>query len=157
MNRFSEIQTFANAWVVLALLPLLAVCLWGMTGGDHATIMLVSSIGTVMLVSLLSLTMKTTSNENGIKVVVILLPFVFRKKIKWKEIDFMEIRKYDGLYEFGGFNSPGIRYGKNGLVGYRIRGDVGIFLYLKDGTTILIGTNKPRSASALIKERAADS
>jgi hypothetical protein len=55
------------------------------------------------------------------------------------ELSKYEIRTYQPIREYGGW---GIRYGSSGKA-YNISGNTGMQLELKDGTRILLGTQKP--------------
>lgn len=63
--------------------------------------------------------------------------------LKWRSIDRSEVDKisfvkYSALTEYGGW---GIKYGRNG-VAYNVSGNYGIFVELKSGKTMMLGTVK---------------
>ncbi len=63
--------------------------------------------------------------------------------LKWRSIDRSEVDKisfvkYNALTEYGGW---GIKYGRNG-VAYNVSGNYGIFVELKSGKTMMLGTVK---------------
>jgi Family of unknown function (DUF6141) len=75
-------------------------------------------------------------------------PFQFKFKLyKWSEIANCYVRKYQPLWEFGGW---GIKYGSNGMA-YNISGNMGIQLEFLDNRKILIGTNKPDEVQKVIQ------
>ena len=62
---------------------------------------------------------------------------------KWKSIDRSEVAniscvKYSALKEYGGW---GIKYGRKGIA-YNVSGNYGIFVELKSGKTMMLGTVK---------------
>lgn len=65
-------------------------------------------------------------------------PFKMRE-IPHKDIDTAMEREYSALREFGGWGVRVSKYGK----AYNAYGDKGVQLVLRDGSTILIGSQKP--------------
>jgi hypothetical protein len=66
-------------------------------------------------------------------------PFFSKEKIiPFETIKMMEVRKYNPIWEFGGW---GIRYGKKGKA-YNVKGNIGLQIYFKSGKSLLIGTQK---------------
>ncbi|MFP4089211.1 MAG: hypothetical protein ACLFUB_07505 [Cyclobacteriaceae bacterium] len=59
--------------------------------------------------------------------------------LRWEEIEEAYVREYDALSDYGGW---GIKYGSHGKA-YTVRGKYGLQLDLKDGRSILLGTQKP--------------
>jgi len=62
---------------------------------------------------------------------------------KWRSIDRTEVAsisfvKYSALKEYGGW---GIKYGRKGIA-YNVSGNYGIFVELKSGKTMMLGTVK---------------
>ena len=66
------------------------------------------------------------------------------KKITAKEIERYEIRKFRAKHEYGGHGIRRRRLRKYGKA-YTVFGNVGLQLYLKNGTKILIGTQKKQA------------
>ena len=60
----------------------------------------------------------------------------------------MEVRQYKPLSEYGGW---GLRYGSSGKA-YNVSGNIGIQLHFKDGSTLLIGTNKKEEVEVVLKQ-----
>lgn len=52
----------------------------------------------------------------------------------WESIDYCEIKKYNPIMDYGGW---GIRIGA-----YNVSGNTGLLIYFKDGTKLMLGTNK---------------
>ncbi len=73
---------------------------------------------------------------------------------KWMIFEFENMQKvepviYKPLMDYGGF---GIRYGKKGKA-YNVSGNKGVFLTLKNGKTILIGSNNHEVLYSAITEK----
>ena len=76
-------------------------------------------------------------------------PFISKEKIITIEsIARMEVRKYNPIWEFGGW---GIRHGIKGKA-YNVRGNMGLQLYFKNGKRLLIGTQKPEKVKWAINK-----
>ena len=66
-------------------------------------------------------------------------PFFSKEKIiPIETIKMMEVRKYNPIWEFGGW---GIRHGIKGKA-YNVKGNIGLQIYFKNGKRLLIGTQK---------------
>ena len=90
--------------------------------------------------------LETRINEKGIQVRF----FPFHTSfitISWDQLEKVEVRKYKPLGEYGGW---GLRYGSGGKA-YNISGNIGMQLTFKDGSTLLIGTNKKEEVEAILK------
>jgi hypothetical protein len=155
MSEFFEIQRFVNYWNAIAILPILGVSSWGFFKTSDPTLFTLSIFGIIISGILLTMRMTTIINEEYL--LIKFFPFFLRRKIFWSEVKRVEVIRYGGLYEFGGFNSPGIRFGRNGLVAYRIRGDMGILVETNELKRIIIGTRLPasvtKSLSGLLRRR----
>ncbi len=84
--------------------------------------------------------LKTIVRNGGIEIKY--FPFHLKyKTILLSDIAEYKIRKYSPLLEYGGW---GIRWGfsPRGMA-YNVHGNMGIQLILKDGSKVLIGTQKP--------------
>ncbi len=68
-----------------------------------------------------------------------LYPFMKFKTIKFDSIKQYKIRQYKPILEYGGW---GIRISHAGRA-FNVSGNIGLQLYLKDGSKILIGTSNP--------------
>jgi len=67
------------------------------------------------------------------------------KFFAWDSIKKMEIRKYNSLYEYGGW---GIRYGNGKAL--NVSGNMGLQLEFTDKSKLLIGTNKAEELEKVI-------
>jgi hypothetical protein len=76
-------------------------------------------------------------------------PFFSKEKIYSTEaIKKMEVRKYNPIWEFGGW---GVRHGLKGKA-YNVKGNIGLQLYFKDGKRLLIGTQKQEQVNWAIRK-----
>jgi len=76
-------------------------------------------------------------------------PFISKEKIiPLETIVEMEVRKYNPIWEFGGW---GIRYGNKGKA-YNVKGNIGLQLHFKNGKRLLIGTQKQEQVKWAIKK-----
>jgi len=102
-----------------------------------------SGIFIVLLVILLfmNLKLKTRIDENGIS-------YQFypihrsNKIISWSNISNSYIRNYDAIFEYGGWGMKFNFFKKNKGKSFTTKGNIGLQLELKNGTKILIGTQK---------------
>ena len=72
--------------------------------------------------------------------------------IPWEEISRHEVIKYRPIMDYGGW---GIRYGRKGKA-YNIQGNLGLYLTLKSGKTLLIGTQQPESLRSFMRSMPTD-
>src|SRR6476469_5927452 len=122
---------------------------------DEITKILVTGIIILVLLSLFAnIKMVTQLRENGIYVRFPPFQPSF-SKYEWKDISEAYIREYSALLEYGGwgirFGLMGIKYGKGGKA-YTLSGNQGLQLVMKDGSKILIGTQKPDELIAILKK-----
>ena len=93
------------------------------------------------------LRLKTKINEEGISFTY--RPFINKPKVfKWENIQKAYVRKYQPIWEYGGW---GIKYGIKGTA-YNTSGNKGLQLILKSGKKILIGTQKPKELEEFLKK-----
>jgi hypothetical protein len=82
------------------------------------------------------------------------LPFIFKeRKISREEIERYEVRQYKPIREYGGwgFRQRSRRLRKAGLA-YNVSGNIGLQLYLKNGTRILFGTQRKEAIDTAMKK-----
>jgi len=152
-NIYTERQRFNQWWlwaIIVGINVISIVASWqsistyGLTFANSFRIV----ITIFLLVSFLALKLETRINETGIEVRFFPFHFSF-KKISWKEIASVEVRKYSPIGEYGGW---GIKYGfsKAGKA-YNVSGNKGIQLVLNDGSKLLIGTNNEEEVAKALK------
>jgi hypothetical protein len=102
------------------------------------TSLILLAIAEVILFSKFKMTSEVCSDMIRVKFTYLFLRW---KEIKFDEIESYEINKYSPIREYGGW---GIRYSPlMKKKAYNISGNMGIKLKLKDGWTLLIGTQRP--------------
>ena len=91
--------------------------------------------------------LKTKIITEGVSVVF--HPFFTKPKLfRWEDIEKAFVRKYQPLWEYGGW---GIRFGMKGRA-YNTSGNKGLQLLMKSGKRILIGTQKSDELDAYLKK-----
>jgi hypothetical protein len=161
---FKEEQKFTQWWIWLLLLAAFGIAigpqwyglfqqvttgqLWGDNPASNEVLALTASLTTLMMVGILLLvktvTLQVKIHENGIS---FRYPPLVRKwrSIARAEIERYEVGKYRPVKRYGGW---GIRYGfgKSGKA-YTVTGRTGLKLIMKNGKTILLGTQRAQAIS----------
>ncbi|MDD4776898.1 MAG: DUF6141 family protein [Fermentimonas sp.] len=89
----------------------------------------------------LSLFSKLQTYINSEGIYLRYLPFQWRYKfIDWKAVDKLHIIRYRPILEYGGW---GFRKKRKGTVAYTVKGRLGLKIDLKNGKSVLIGTQYP--------------
>lgn len=105
------------------------------------------SIFAIVVLFFLLVKLTTVIDEKGISVKF--FPFHSKNVLyKWKDIDFVEIKNYSPLKEFGGW---GIRFGGKSSKMYSTRGNIAIELNFKKGPIRFIGTQKGKEVETVLK------
>lgn len=149
---FSETQKFNQWWLWVVLIGFCAFFLLGtykqlflgITFGDNPMsnngLVITNVFFAVFVLIFLMLKLETQIQANGIYVRF----FPFHFTFKFYAFDVLEkvyVRKYSPLWEYGGW---GLRYGMFGKgKAFNVSGDQGLQLEFKDGSRLLIGTQKP--------------
>ena len=114
---------------------------------NSTQILVVGTLICGLVVMMGNIKMTTIIKEDGIYVSY--KPFQPRfVKFEWANIQTAYMRKVNPLVEFRGW---GIKYGPMGK-GYLVAGNAGLQLQLKDGTMILIGTQKLEEMEDAVKK-----
>ncbi len=100
----------------------------------------------ISLVCIYLFKLETHIDSEGIKVRFFPIHMQARA-FRWEEIHVAEIRKYCPILEYGGW---GIRYSWRKGWAYHMKGKIGIQLTLKNGKSMLIGTQKAEEAQQLL-------
>ena len=152
---FHEVQGFRRLWMALLIVPgavaLIAVFAFAMMrqlgggipfGGDPMPDLLLRILGPFMILLgcflifiFLCMRLVVTVNREGLHIRYV--PFV-KRRIMFTDIAGCEARTYSPLRDYGGW---GIRRGKKGRA-YNVRGNRGVLLSFKDGTSLLIGSQR---------------
>ena len=164
---FNETQRFRNtAWlylVVLLFVFMVSLTIYGLYSQLYLKIpfgsnpmsdggLILMSVFTIALPALLlwlffvSRLETIVANDGGYYRYI---PFINKfRKIDTYSVDFCEVRKYHPIYEFGGW---GIRYSlKQKTMCYNVRGNLGVFLQLKNGKKLLLGSQNPHEFKSAI-------
>ncbi|HHH54139.1 MAG TPA: hypothetical protein ENK91_10805 [Bacteroidetes bacterium] len=150
--EFKEKQKFTQWWLWLILIGIGFIPIIGLYKqlvlkqffGDNPMSdfgLIVFSLIIFLIIGMFFLiALETEMSDTGIKMKFI--PFV-EKRIKWNEIKNAELIKY-------GFSGFGIRISlKYGTI-YNMKGKYGLFIELKNGEKILIGTQKEKELKEII-------
>ena len=158
---YSERQRFRQWWLWALVLIGPAIVLWaifqqivmGSQFGndpvpDYVLVVLVVIVGGGPLLFLYSTGLDTEVRDCG--VCIRFRPFHRR----WVVFDFESIQTaeaitYSPLKDYGGW---GIKYGRKGKA-YNVSGNTGVFLTLKDGKNVLIGSTNQDALYSRIQER----
>lgn len=113
-----------------------------------------ASVGIIVLLFLVallifSLRLKTRIDEKGVHYQFYPIHFSYRL-LSWNEISKCYVRKYNAIFEYGGW---GFRNGFRKKIGkaYNVKGNIGLQLELKNGKKILIGTQKKEEIQRVIE------
>lgn len=91
--------------------------------------------------------LKTVINQKSINIQF--FPFIREPKVfLWKDIQKIELKKYQPMVEYGGYGIRGLGDDK----AYNIQGDIGLKLYFKDGKKLMLGTQKPNEINKIVRE-----
>ena len=154
---FDESQRFNQWWIWAIILGVIGVSLYAsietiQMGDSLFNWTNFSVIIPVFIIPALFyfLKLKTKVEENGIYVRFI--PFHLKEIfISWDQLDECYIRTYSPLGEYGGW---GIKYGLGGAGKvYNVSGNQGLQLVFKDGSRLLIGTQKPEELQEIVKKQ----
>jgi hypothetical protein len=76
-------------------------------------------------------------------------PFI-KRQIAFSDIESFCARRYRPIREFGGW---GIRSGLGKKAAYNAKGDRGVELYLRDGHSLMLGSQRPKELAAALRAR----
>lgn len=155
MNKplFQETQRFTQWWLWLLLFsvsltiyrPIYIAISEGqpLDAGQWVGVIILA----VVILFMFIIRLDTRIDERGIYVKF--FPVVPKFKFyPWEEISTAVVRKYSPLMEYGGW---GIRFGRNGKA-YNIKGNKGLQLKFKNGSALLIGTQKAEELQKVLNE-----
>jgi hypothetical protein len=161
MITFNESQKFRQWWIYAILLTVIGIFgygifkqfilnePWGSKPTSTAILLSVLIFQVLLLVLFQLFRLDTEINDQGVSYRFFPLQSKY-KTIPWIAVQKAYIRKYSPIGEYGGW---GLRYGgKERGRAYNISGNIGLQLELKDGSKILIGTQKSEELEALLKK-----
>ena len=159
---FKETQRFKQWWLWLILLAINGSNVWFLIEKyiqhkNFADTAYHSNAGAevwsliTLLVTMLVLDTKLETSIYADQIKVRLFPFHLKfKNFSAKTIGLAYVREYNPILDYGGW---GLRLGLFGKgKAYNIAGNQGIQVVFKDGSKLLIGTQKPDEASAALQK-----
>ena len=158
---FSEVQNQTMKWICFLLLIIALVLIFGAVqqlifkkpfgthpAPDWAFIPMFALIGFFLLMlGTSSLKTQITRDHIAFK----FSPFLNKERvIKWEDVEKSYVRIYSPMKEYGGWGWR-TAFTRDGGKAYNVKGKIGIQLELKDGNSILIGTQKGKEAEEVLK------
>ncbi|MEO8086574.1 MAG: hypothetical protein ABI763_07130 [Bacteroidota bacterium] len=153
---FSEKQKFRQwwIWVLIVIISCIELNIFyrAIIPGHHhylGSIYIYAFLNLLVIILLLILRLETEISEAGIS--YRFFPFHTRQQtISWTEIEKGYVRKYNPISEYGGW---GLRLGlfRSGKA-YNVSGNMGFQLVLKNGKSLLIGTQKPEEIQTVLRQ-----
>ncbi|XZF14796.1 hypothetical protein ACTHGU_01550 [Chitinophagaceae bacterium MMS25-I14] len=150
---FQEIQRFRQGWLWVIVIIIAA----GVASPAYLPAfnkqpvpfyisVLLIIIPLLVMFLLFMMRLETEITEEGIS--FFYFPLIKKKLIPWSQIETVFVRKYHPVMEYGGW---GIRYStaKRGRA-LNTSGNIGIQIVFKDKKRLLLGTQKPEEAAAVI-------
>lgn len=152
---FEEEQRFKQRWidVLLLFVAIILLIVFFITAfskqddSKEASLILLLAMAVTFLIGLLLKTTRliTQIRSSGIYVRFPPLLSSFRE-YQWNDIQEIYLRKYNSLGEYGGW---GVRFGLKGRA-FNVSGNIGLQIVFKDGSRLLIGTNKPEEMTSVL-------
>lgn len=158
---FSEKQRFGQKWIWAILIGANLIFFYGVfyqvfqrksfEDNSMSNMQLITASVLMLLFTLAFLLLKLETYIKKDGIYVRFFPFHLTvRKYSWDNIQRFSVRQYDPISEYGGW---GFRFGflKKGMA-FNVSGNKGIQLVLKNGSRLLIGTNKPEEASETLQK-----
>jgi hypothetical protein len=158
---FAEKQKFNQWWLWIMLLAINVLfglgiykqVIGGQIFGDKPMSnnqIIIGAVGTLIVTILfLIFRLETIVKKDGIYVRFFPIHFAFRK-YTWDKIDKSFIRKYNPIYEYGGWGLRMGLFGKGKAL--NVSGNIGLQLILSNKRSLLIGTNKSKELEKVLFE-----
>lgn len=143
---FKETQRFAQLWVWMLLIFLTGIVFFSAFSLEeikYSDILIPMGIIGLVFVLFLALTLKTTIDSDSLSFSY--FPFIRIRKYGFEEIESMELKEYNSLWEYGGW---GLRYNFDSWA-YNTGGKFGFMVKTKN-KKFLIGTHKPEEATKAV-------
>lgn len=165
MAHFRESQKFNQVWLWVVLLSLSGGVIAGIGYslyqqlhlgyqlGLSDNLLILTSVLVLLLVAAVNwliLSGKLEVEINSKEIRYRFFPFVWNwKTINEKEIEKYEVKKYNPIMEYGGW---GYRWKPRHGKALSVKGNEGLLLTLRNGKTLLLGTQKPDEANQAMKK-----
>lgn len=148
---YSESQSFITWWLCLFFMLIVGLNIYVATRSDGSKLSDFSigiGIGLLLTVVFFLMRLRTRIDDKGVH--VRFFPFLWKEKTwRWEDIGDVYLKKYSP-WEYGGW---GYRFGKGGTTAFTTKGYYGIhFVVKKNGSAILVGTQKPEEVESILKE-----
>ena len=156
---FTESQRFRQWWLWAIVIPGPVFLIWATIAELFRTASEGGGIGTVFVLALFTLLfgivlpaflfragLETEVYEDVVRVRFIPIHRNWQS-FEFISIDAVEAKTYRPIRDYGGW---GIRYGGPGKA-YNVSGNHGVLLDLADGTTLMIGSQRPEELAAAIR------
>jgi hypothetical protein len=147
---FQETQRFRQVWIWLVIILVLVVTIVNIRlpqqGANMGAVRFISiAIPAVIAILFYLFRLETKIDDSGMYYKF--YPFhLMDNKLEWNLIDRVYVRKYQPIFEYGGWGIRG--FGKNRAL--NVSGNMGIQIELKNGKKLLLGTQKPEEAESVI-------
>lgn len=148
---YKESQSFITWWLCLLYLLIMGAGIYtawrSSDQGKIGEFSIGALIGLVAFVIVFLMRLRSRIDEKGIH--LRFFPFIWKEKTwRWDEIGDVYVRRYSP-WEYGGW---GYRFGRGGTA-FTTKGSYGIyFVVRKNGTKMLIGTQKPEEVSEILEQ-----
>lgn len=156
MKVFKEIQRFDQWWLRILLIAALLIAVSPLVFEYENIIKsrkeITSILSSVLIILAIFCTfwflfrLETRIDEDGIQYRY--LPFHRKPRLRsWDKIRDVSVRKYNPILEYGGW---GYRIGLRKKRALNVKGNMGIQIIYKNGRQLLLGTQRPKDAEAVI-------
>ncbi|MGE5356069.1 MAG: hypothetical protein ACM3PT_07495 [Deltaproteobacteria bacterium] len=149
---YSEVQRFTQFWIWIPIFAVNGFVMFGvykqMVLGElflensfsNRGLLLFFVFMVLFMVFFIFMKLETIVSRDGIFVRFFPIHLKYRF-FKWDDVDKAYIRKYNAIFEYGGW---GIKYSLGGKgKAYNVSGNMGLQIEFKNGEKILIGTKNP--------------
>jgi len=146
-KTYVETQSFWSRWFTIIFLILAGLLVYNFAVAekwrwDQFIVLLIPG---TLLIYFVYVRLYTILDSTGIY--VDFKPFLRRKKWSWDEVQHIQIIKY-GFLDYGGWGYRDGTYGK----GYTVQGYYGFQIHFKDGSKVLIGTQRPEEVQQFLDQ-----
>ncbi|WP_405208338.1 hypothetical protein [Aquimarina sp. LLG6339-5] len=150
--HYTEKQKFSQSWLWVSILVSgIVALLYLFNNKDVGTTTIIITASSFLLVILIFAVIKLETQIKNDGIYIRFFPFHIKFiQYDWSSIKQLYIRKYDPIYEYGGW---GIRMNIRGKgKAFNISGNIGLQLEFQNNKKLLIGTNKPKKLSEALKK-----
>jgi hypothetical protein len=167
ITEFKETQRFKRWWVWASLIAVNGIFTYaivqqiifgkpfGNTPMTNTNLLLISFVPISVFVFVISIRLDTSIGITGIRYRY--YPFQFKETIiQWEDLSEAYMRRYNSFYEYGGW---GIRVGNtkiNKAINTSASCNIGLQLEFKNGSSLLIGTRRPKDIKEILDQLAAE-